>query len=154
MGEKDYQSVLESMRMEGGTLFPLPVTLPVDLPSEIGLDSEVALRDSKNEALAILRVEEIFSWDLNEYAWGALGTEDVRHPLVAEMHRWGKVNISGPLEVIQPPVRYDFKPLRLSPGQVRDGLQALGKKNVVAFSNQKSASPRSRGVDEESYTGA
>ncbi len=133
MGEKDYRSVLESMRMEDGTLIPLPVTLPVDLRSEVGLDSEVALRDSKNEALAILRVEEIFSWDLNEYARGALGTEDVRHPLVAEMHRWGKVNVSGRLEVIQPPVRYDFKHLRLSPRQVREELQALGKKNVVAF---------------------
>ena len=133
MGESDYRSVLESMRMEDGTLFPLPVTLPVDLPPEVGLDSEVALRDSRNEALAILRVEEIFSWDLNEYARGALDTEDVRHPLVAEMYRWGKVNISGRLEIIQHPVRYDFKDLRLSPAEVRDGLQALGKKNVVAF---------------------
>ena len=133
MGESDYRSVLESMRMEDGTLFPLPVTLPVDLPPEVGLDSEVALRNSRNEVLAILRVEEIFSWDLNEYARGALGTEDVRHPLVSEMYRWGKLNISGRLEMIQSPGRYDFKELRLSPVEVRDELQALGKKNVVAF---------------------
>ncbi len=133
MGEKDYRSVLNSIRMANGTLFPLPITLPVDLPSGVGLDAEVALRDSKNEVLAILRIEEIFSWDLNEYARGVLGTEDVRHPLVAEMHRWGKVNISGLLEVIQPPARYDFKSLRLSPEQVRERLRALGKKNVVAF---------------------
>ncbi len=133
MREGDYRSVLESMRMEDGTLFPLPVTLPVDLPSGVGLDCEVALRDSRNEVLAILRVDEIFSWDLNEYARCALGTEDVRHPLVSEMYRWGKHNISGTLEMIQSPARYDFKELRLSPVEVRDGLRALGKKNVIAF---------------------
>ncbi len=133
MGEQDFESVLHSMRMRDGTVFPLPVTLPVDLPPGMGLDSEVALRDSKNEALAILRVDEIYSWDLSAYARAVLGTEDVRHSLVAEMHRWGKVNVSGRLEVIQAPTRYDFKGLRLSPAEVREKLVALGKGNVVAF---------------------
>ncbi len=133
MGEQDYRSVLKTMRMQDGTLFPLPITLPVDMVPGIELDGEVALRDSRNETLAILRVEEIYSWNLQEYAKAILGTDDVRHPLVAEMHRWGKVNISGLLEVIQPAVRYDFKSLRLSPRAVREKLAALGRRNVVAF---------------------
>src|SRR6185295_13374536 len=55
------------------------------------------------------------------------------HPLVAEMHRWGKVNISGPLRVLQLPRRHDFDELRLTPAQTRARLETLGHANVVAF---------------------
>ena len=48
MGEQDYKNVLHTMRMQDGKLFPLPVTLPVDLSPGISLDSEVTLRSSKN----------------------------------------------------------------------------------------------------------
>ena len=30
MGESDFQSVLDTMRLSDGTLFPMPITLPVD----------------------------------------------------------------------------------------------------------------------------
>ena len=133
MGEQDYRNVLHAMRMQDGKLFPLPVTLPVDLSPGISLDSEVTLRSSKNEALAILRIEEIYSWDMKEYSRKVLGTEDLRHPLVAELYRWGKYKVSGRLQMIKSPGWHDFKSLRLSPMQVREKLISLGKKNVVAF---------------------
>jgi len=63
LGEADYRGVLEAMRLTDGRLFPIPVTLPVEPWPEIALDREVALRDSKNDLLATLRVEEIFPWD-------------------------------------------------------------------------------------------
>ena len=61
------------------------------------------------------------------------GTLDLRHPLVAEMHRWGKLNISGRLQVLQLPRHYDFQELRLTPAQTRARLEQLGHENVVAF---------------------
>ena len=61
------------------------------------------------------------------------GTQDLRHPLVAEMHRWGKMNISGRLQVLQLPRHYDFQDLRLTPEQTRSGLESLAATRVVAF---------------------
>jgi len=61
------------------------------------------------------------------------GTQDPRHPLVAEMSRWGRRNISGRIRVLQLPARYDFQDLRLTPAQTRARLEAVGKRNVVAF---------------------
>ncbi|MFW6069136.1 MAG: bifunctional sulfate adenylyltransferase/adenylylsulfate kinase [Chloroflexota bacterium] len=133
MSKEDYQRVLDEMRLADGHLFPIPVTLPVSADDEIGLDQEIALRDEKNELLAIMTVEEIYEWDLDEVAVKVFGKNDVRHPLVAEMHRWGNLNISGRLEVIQKPRHYDFADLRLTPRQTRARLEAFGHGNVVAF---------------------
>ena len=94
IGEQDYQRVLEEMRLSDEHIFPIPVTLPVNQAPHIQLDQQIALRNSKNELLAVMTIEEIYPWDLSQVAEKVFRTQDVRHPLVAEMHRWGKLNIS------------------------------------------------------------
>jgi sulfate adenylyltransferase len=133
MGRADHQRVLDEMRLADGTLFPIPVTLPVEPSSEIHLDQNIALRNAKNELLAIMTVEEVYEWNRDEVAQKVFGSLDLRHPLVAEMHRWGALNISGRLQVLQLPSHYDFRDLRLTPAQTRARLEALGYSNVVAF---------------------
>lgn len=134
MGRADYRRVLAAMRLESGALFPIPITLAFDETTPgIELDGEIALADSYNNLLAVMRVEEIYEWDKEEEARAVCGSTDLRHPLVAEMHAWGKLYISGALRVVALPRHYDFQPLRLAPAQVRHRLAALGHRNVVAF---------------------
>ena len=133
MGERDYRRTVGEMRLDNGTVFPIPVTLPVDDPSSIRLDADIALRDSRNELLAVMTVQEAYEWDLLEVADQVFGTQDVRHPLVSEMHRWGRVNISGPLQVLQIPPHHDFTGLRQTPSETRASLAEFGQANVVAF---------------------
>lgn len=133
MGREDYQRVLDEMRLANGYLFPIPVTLPVDPDPAIRLDQDIALRNAKNELLAVMTVEEIYEWDREEMAQKVFRTLDLRHPLVAEMHRWGRLNISGRLRVLQLPRHYDFQDLRLTPAQTRAKLEQFGRPNVVAF---------------------
>lgn len=133
MGEDDHRGAVGGMRLSDGTLFPIPVTLPVDDPSSIRLDGELALRDSHNELLAVMTVQEAYEWDRDEMAWEVFGTRDLRHPLVSEMHRWGRVNISGPLRVLQTPPHQDFSAWRRTPAGTRAALACYGHPNVVAF---------------------
>jgi sulfate adenylyltransferase len=133
MGPEDYQRVLDEMRLSNGYLFPIPLTLPVEPNSEIKLDQEIALRNAKNELLALMTVEEVYDWNLAEVAQKVFGTQDPRHPLVSEMHRWGRLNISGRLQVLQLPRHYDFAELRLTPAQTRAKLENMERQNVVAF---------------------
>lgn len=133
MGLEDHRRVLDEMRLANGTLFPIPVTLPVDPGAGIKLDQDVALLNAKNELLAVMTVQEIYEWDRVEVALKVFGTNDPRHPMVAEMYRWGNVNISGQLSLLRLPRRYDFQDLRLTPTQTREKLAALGRSNVVAF---------------------
>ncbi len=133
MGQADYHAVLEDMRLQSGHLFPIPVTLPVAADSPAAPGQEIALRDNRNEIVALMTVTERYTWDRLKAAQQVLQTKDLRHPLVAEMHRWGPVNISGPLRVLGLPRHYDFQELRLTPAETRARLEAYGHKNVVAF---------------------
>ena len=133
LGKDDYHSVLDDMCLRAGHLFPVPVTLPVDPGPDIRPGQDVALRDPRNELLGVMTIEEAYSWDLDEVAHKVFGTTDVRHPLVSEMHRWGQVNISGPLKVLELPRHNDFKEFRLTPLETRARLEGYGVQNVVAF---------------------
>lgn len=133
MSQADHQRVLDEMRLANGCLFPIPITLPVRPGPEIELDKKVALRNAKNELLAVMTIEEIYEWNREEVAQKAFGTLDFRHPLVAEMSRWGQLNISGKLQVLQLATHYDFRELRLTPAETRARLEKFGHPNVVAF---------------------
>ena len=133
MGSRDYHSVLASMRLADGTLFPIPITLPIDEGTRLALDHDVVLRDQRNNMIAIMRVEERFRRDLDAECLAVAGTRDPAHPLVAEMANWGSEAISGRLTGITLPRHVSFIDLRLSPDQVRSRLAALGNRNVVAF---------------------
>ncbi|MCJ7722971.1 MAG: bifunctional sulfate adenylyltransferase/adenylylsulfate kinase [Anaerolineales bacterium] len=133
MGKTDYERVLHEMRLADGTLFPLPITLTAN-PNELpAVGSEIVLRNALNDTIAIMKLEEVFSWNPEKEARLSLGTDDPRHPLVSEMASWGKVCISGELKVINLPRYHDFVNLRQTPAQVREKLDTMGHENVVAF---------------------
>jgi sulfate adenylyltransferase len=133
MGQEDYQRVVHDMRLTSDHLFPIPVTLPVQPGPALHLDQDIALRDAKNNLLAVMTIDEIYAWDYTEAACQVFGTLDMRHPLVAEMRRWGPLYLSGQLRLLQLPQHYDFRALRLTPRQARRRLRAAGFQNVVAF---------------------
>jgi len=133
MGKADYERVLTEMRLANGMLFPIPVTLKVDEESLPKWGEQITLSDDRNNALAIMQIEEIFRWDHQREARLVLGSTDPRHPLVSEMVKWGNVCVSGKLSVINLPKYYDFIELRRTPAQVRMMLEKMGNSKVVAF---------------------
>ncbi len=133
MRQADYENVVADMRLADGTIFPIPITLPVDHFDDLELDKTIALRDAHNDLLGVMTVEEIYEWSRPEFANSVLGTTDLRHPLVTEMEHWGKLNIAGKLKVLALPKHPDFRDLRLTPAQTREELSRLERKDIVAF---------------------
>jgi sulfate adenylyltransferase len=133
MRKADYERALTEMRLSDGTLFPIPITLPVDEKAVPNWGEQITLSDARNNPLAIMQLEEVYHWDPQREARLVLGTTDPRHPLVSEMVRWGKVYVSGELKVIGLPKYHDFVELRRTPAQVRASLEKMGHANVVAF---------------------
>src|SRR5262249_45944317 len=133
MGEKDYWRVVEEMRLADGRLYPIPVTLPVERDGTVDVGREIVLRSPTNQMLALMKVEEIFSWNYEHEVKNVTGTLDTRHPLAAEMTRAPKFYASGPLKVLELPDHYSFPQLRSTPAQVRRSLADLGFEHVVAF---------------------
>ena len=85
--QADHTSVLQNLRLTNVIFSHIHHTF-CRTGRAIRLDQDIALRDSKNELLAIMTIEEIYEWDLSEEARTMLCTDDPRHPLVAEMYRW------------------------------------------------------------------
>lgn len=54
------------------------MTLPVEAGSSLGLDQDVALRDARNELLAVMTIEETYEWDRVRVAERVVGTQDLR----------------------------------------------------------------------------
>jgi sulfate adenylyltransferase len=133
MVKADYERVLTEMRLTDGTLFPIPVTLPVDEHALPTWGEQVTLSDARNNTIAVMQIEEVYHYDPQREARLVLGSTDPRHPLISEMVRWGKVYVSGKLKVIDLPKYYDFIDLRRTPAQVRQRLEEMGHTNVVAF---------------------
>ena len=133
MGKADYQRVINEMRLENGTLFPMPITLPLDPSILEGGVEQIVLSDARNNRLAVMQIEEVYEWNADEEAQLVLGTTDLRHPLVSEMKRWGKVYVSGAIKMLELPRYHDFINLRRTPAEVREMLTEMGHENVVAF---------------------
>ncbi|MGH9613767.1 MAG: adenylyltransferase, partial [Bryobacteraceae bacterium] len=75
IGEKDYISVLEKMRLADGTLFPIPITLPVADATGL-LGKKLALRSPNNNLIAILDVQEVYERKQELEAHQVCGTPD------------------------------------------------------------------------------
>lgn len=133
MGQDDYQSVLQQMKLVNGTIWPIPITFTIkkeDLPPS---SEFLTLRDAYNRLLAVMQIEELYHYDWREEAKMVYGTSDIKHPMVSEMISWGDHCISGELHVLKLPQHDDFSELRLTPQQTRLRLEQMGSPNVVAF---------------------
>src|SRR3954454_8194754 len=76
LGKADYERVVAEMRLADGTLWALPVTLPVQPGDGVAEGRPLALRDVYGNLLAFLHVEEIYAYDRDTEARGAYGTTD------------------------------------------------------------------------------
>ena len=135
LGRADYESVLSSMRLADGTLWPIPITLdvPEALAASLTPGSMLALRDPEGVLLGALEVEETWRPDKEAEAQAVFGTTDSAHPGVAALHAAAPVYVAGRLEVSALPLYYDYRPLRHTPAQVREQFAAQGWDRVVAF---------------------
>jgi len=133
LGKADYDRVVAEGRLADGTLWPLPVTLPVKPGNGVEVGKPLALRDVYGNLLAFLHVEEIYPFDKEVEAKGTYGTTDPKHPSVAYLNRQPDHYASGRLEVIRVPPHYDFVELRRTPVELRDHFAQLGWSKIVAF---------------------
>jgi sulfate adenylyltransferase len=135
-GERDYHSILESMHLENGLAWAIPVTLSVDQDGahRLGGAESVALCASEGaEPLAVLRIGEIYKRDRSKEAMGVYQTEDAEHPGVAAMLAAGELCVAGDLRVISLPPHDDFREYRLTPAQTRAAFAERGWRTVVGF---------------------
>jgi sulfate adenylyltransferase len=134
VGERDYHSILETMHLEDGLPWTIPVTLSVDADGakRLGGAAKIALM-SEGRPAATMQVEQIYQRDREKEAQSVFGTTDTEHPGVAALHAAGDYVVAGPIQVIALPSHDTFLQYRLKPADTRQSFADRGWKRVVGF---------------------
>lgn len=134
---QDYESVLATMRLSDGTVWPIPICLDVGakLADSLQPGERLALNDQEGVLLAILTVAEIWQPDKAREALAVYGTADPeRHPGVRQLFaESGSHYLGGSLEGLHLPIHYDFQELRITPSESHRRFSQNGWRQVIGF---------------------
>ena len=134
--QKDYEEVVENMRLASGKIWPIPITLDVsqEFADTVKTKQDIALRDQEGVILAILSISDKWTPNKKREAEKVFGSDDIAHPAVNYLHNIaGPVYLGGKITGIQKPIHYDFRGRRDTPNELRTYFQKLGWQRIVAF---------------------
>src|SRR3990167_7537073 len=97
MCKADYDSVVDTMRLENGVVWSLPVVLDAGNKEADNLKEgeDIALEDGSGTVLAVLHLKEKFHYDKEKEALEVYGTKDDKHPGVNRLYNSGDVLLGG-----------------------------------------------------------
>ena len=122
------------MRLAGGILWPLPVTLTVSDADDYTIGDDIALASPySDEIVGLLNIEDIFSYDKETEAKSSFGTYDPSHPAVAKLKDLGSYHIGGKVKVFTEGGYPEAFPEYARPSKVREIFAQKGWETVVAF---------------------
>lgn len=132
--EKDFQSVLDNMRLSSGEIWSIPIILDINEESYKKLKNEntILLVDENDKPKVLLDNIEIYSYNKKEFANKVFSTEDIDHPGVKAVMEMGEYLVGGNIKNIfdQESVFPDF---HLSPKETKKIFKKKGWNTVVAF---------------------
>jgi len=134
MKKNDYLEVIENMRLKNGLVWSLPITLAVESKQTKNINSgdEVVLIYHK-KPVAILFVEEKFSYDKEKEAKLVYKTTDRNHPGVKALFEQGDILLGGEVKLFTEIKNSSFPKYHLSPTETRKYFYKVGWKTIVGF---------------------
>lgn len=134
MRQADYLSVLNSMHLDNGLPWSIPVTLSAstEQAAQLKEGSHIALVDAEGTLYAVLLLQEKYSYDKQLEAQQVYRTTDDAHPGVHVLYQQGDVLLGGEVRTLGP-FPQAFASYRYSPTQSRQLFAERGWKRVVGF---------------------
>ena len=134
LGYESAKSVVETMSLRDGTLWPLPVLLQLDRERTDGirLGTRVALT-IEGELAATLEVTDRFAVPRQDWAAKVYGTRDEKHPGVAALLSSGEVALGGTIEWFSEPRLADLPGDWQTPAELRAEIVERGWRTLAGF---------------------
>ncbi len=131
MGPEDLRATLYEKRLASGIPWTIPIVLDVSASQASQLGEAVGLWYA-GQPLALLEVDTTHRYDPHEFAKQVFGTEDQKHPGVANVFRMREVLLGGRVTVLGE-LDTPFARYRLTPLETRVLFTAKGWRTVVGF---------------------
>jgi sulfate adenylyltransferase len=134
MEQKDYESVVKTMRLADGTVWSIPIALPIseEAAENIKVDDEARLVFD-HETYGVITVSDIYRPDKTVEAENIYRTAEEAHPGVKKLYSRGTVYIGGKIKLIKRIVRDKFQEFHLDPADTRKIFAEKGWETVVGF---------------------
>ncbi|MCP3739199.1 sulfate adenylyltransferase [Rossellomorea sp. BNER] len=133
MGQKDYLSVLKDLRLSDGTIWSLPITLPVskERRKTLSIGEMVSLKGEDGNVFGLMLIEEMYDYSKEAEALFVYKTLDQNHPGVKKTFEKEEVYLAGPITLISQTKTFsnEYK----TPIELRELFQEFGWNTIVAF---------------------
>lgn len=130
----DYRNVVAEMRLAGGAVWSLPITLAIDAATARAVRRDpIGLLDESGNPVALLEADEIYRYDKVAEAQQVFQTRDEKHPGVAQLLSQPEYLVGGRTHFIEPEEPQPFAQYRLTPAETRAEFRARGWERIVAF---------------------
>ena len=134
MTKADYESVVNEMRLASGLPWSLPIMLSVSDEEKANLEiGKPAAIVYEGRPVAILDVEEIFTYDAKHEAEKCFRTTDDAHPGVAYIYSQHPNYVGGEVTVLENVFGDEFAEYRRTPLELREEIAKRGWETIVAF---------------------
>lgn len=133
INEEDYHAVLENIRLKNGTIWSIPITLPVtDAVAERLTIGEKTTLTYDGESYGFIEITDIYEADKDKEAISIYGTSDINHPGVKNLFERPNKYVAGPITLTKLPEK-KFAKHHFNPKETRELFAARGWKTIVGF---------------------
>ncbi len=135
MGEAEYHSVVENMKLSNGLPWSIPVNLSVSesRAADLSPGMRADLRDEEGFPLGVIDIEDVYRRDKTREAEQVFRTTDEAHPGVAALYASGDLVLGGSVKALRLPDHGNFPDHRQTPAQTRAAFAERGWRTVVGF---------------------
>ena len=133
LGAQDCSAVVRTMRLHDGTVWALPITLPITIEQGAlwQAGDQVALV-ARQEVIGTLEVTEVYACDPRQEAAQVYLTQSADHPSVQRLLGHSPWRAAGPVRVWKHRTAF-AQPTCWTPAQARSAISELKWRHVVAF---------------------
>ncbi len=135
MGRADYAQVVESMHLDNGLAWSIPITLSVSEAVAASLQEGrlVRLDAPDGRFVGVLELSEKYAYDKVHEAIHVYRTNEERHPGVRVVYEQGPINLAGPVWLLERQPHRQFPTYQIDPAESRVLFREKGWRTVVGF---------------------
>lgn len=135
MRRADYENVVDNTRLADGTIWSIPITLPVteEQAESVTVGEQIALKGRDGIIYGLMNLEEKYVYDKKKEAQHIYGTTDIEHPGVKKVYEKGHLYLGGPITLLHRPDHTPFAAYYMDPTETRQMFADMNWKTIVGF---------------------